>query len=85
VILNQPGQFAWQIFDAKVKSQLRDEYRIKQVTKVTANTLEELVKKLDDVNADAALAEIKAYNAAVRIDIPFNPTSRTAVAPPGSR
>jgi tricarballylate dehydrogenase len=73
VILNQPGQFAWQVFDAKVKSQLRDEYRIKQVTKVTANTLEELVKKLDDVNADAALAEIKAYNAAVRTDIPFNP------------
>ena len=73
VILNQPGQFAWQIFDAKVKGQLRDEYRIKQVTKVTANTLEELVKKLDDVNADAALREIKAYNAAVRTDIPFNP------------
>ena len=73
VILHQPGQFAWQIFDAKVKGQLRDEYRIKQVTKVTANTLEELVKKLDDVNADAALKEIKAYNAAVRTDIPFNP------------
>jgi tricarballylate dehydrogenase len=73
VILSQPGQFAWQIFDAKVKGQLRDEYRIKQVTKVTANTLEELVKKLDDVNADAALKEIKAYNAAVRTDIPFNP------------
>ena len=73
VILSQPGQFAWQIFDAKVKGQLRDEYRIKQVTKVTANTLEELVAKLDDVNADAALKEIKAYNAAVRTDIPFNP------------
>jgi len=73
VILNQPGQFAWQVFDAKVKGQLRDEYRIKQVTKVTANTLEELVKKLDDVNADVALKEIKAYNAAVRTDIPFNP------------
>jgi tricarballylate dehydrogenase len=73
VILNQPLQFAWQIFDAKVKNQLRDEYRIKQVTKVTANTLEELVKKLDDVNAEAALKEIKAYNAAVRTDIPFNP------------
>jgi tricarballylate dehydrogenase len=73
VILNQPGQFAWQVFDAKVKGQLRDEYRIKQVTKVTASTLEELVKKLDDVNAAAALAEIKAYNAAVRTDIPFNP------------
>src|SRR2546423_671041 len=73
VILQQPGQFAWQVFDAKVKSQLRDEYRIKQVTKVTANTLEELVNKLDDVDADAALNEIKAYNAAVRTDIPFNP------------
>jgi tricarballylate dehydrogenase len=73
VILNQPGQFAWQIFDAKVKGQLRDEYRIKQVTKVTANTLEELVKKLDDVNAEQALKEIKAYNAAVKTDIPFNP------------
>ncbi|HTF13762.1 MAG TPA: FAD-dependent tricarballylate dehydrogenase TcuA [Burkholderiales bacterium] len=73
VILQQPGQFAWQLFDAKVKGQLRDEYRIKQVTKVTANTLEDLVKKLDDVNADAALKEIEAYNAAVRTDIPFNP------------
>jgi tricarballylate dehydrogenase len=72
-ILNQPGQFAWQVFDAKVKGQLRDEYRIKQVTKVVANTLEELTSKLDDVNAAAALAEIKAYNAAVRQDIPFNP------------
>jgi tricarballylate dehydrogenase len=76
VILQQPGQFAWQIFDAKVKSQLRDEYRIKQVTKVTANTLEDLVRKLDDVNADVALEEIKRYNAAVRQDIPFNPNGK---------
>jgi len=73
VILNQPGQFAWQVFDAKVKAQLRDEYKIRQVTKVTADTLEELVTKLDDVDPEAALAELKAYNAAVRTDIPFNP------------
>jgi len=73
VILSQPGQFAWQIFDAKVKAQLRDEYKIRQVTKRTANTLEELVKQLDDVDADAALKELKSYNAAVRQDIPFNP------------
>ena len=50
VILQQPKQFAWQIFDAKVKAQLRDEYRIKQVTKITANTLEELVARLDDTD-----------------------------------
>jgi len=73
VILSQPGQFAWQIFDAKVKAQLRDEYKIRQVTKRVAKTLEELVKQLDDVDADAALAELRAYNAAVRTDIPFNP------------
>jgi len=73
VILNQPGQFAWQLFDQKVKHLLRDEYKIKQVTKATANTLEELVTKLDDVDPGAALAEIRAYNAAVRTDIPFNP------------
>ena len=35
VILQQPKQFAWQIFDGKVKAQLRDEYRIKQVTKIS--------------------------------------------------
>ena len=36
VILEQPGQFAWQVFDAKVTHLLRDEYRIRQVTKVQA-------------------------------------------------
>ena len=33
-ILEQPGQFAWQVFDQKVKHLQRDEYRIRQVTKV---------------------------------------------------
>jgi len=35
VILSQPDQFAWQVFDKKVLHLLRDEYRIKRVTKVT--------------------------------------------------
>jgi tricarballylate dehydrogenase len=73
VILSQPGQFAWQIFDAKVKTQLRDEYRIKQVTKRTGNTLEELVAKLEDTDGKTALEEIRQYNAAVQTEIPFNP------------
>jgi tricarballylate dehydrogenase len=73
VILGQPQQFAWQIFDAKAKAQLRDEYRIKQVTRRSANTLEDLVKQLEDTNAQTALEEIKKYNAAVRTDIAFNP------------
>jgi tricarballylate dehydrogenase len=73
VILQQPGQFAWQIFDAKVKGQLRDEYKIRQVTKRVGNTLEELVSKLEDTDQKAALAELQAYNQAVRTDVPFNP------------
>jgi tricarballylate dehydrogenase len=73
VILNQPGYFAWQIFDQKVTHLLRDEYRIKQVTKVKANTLQELAQKLDGVDPDAFLKNIEAYNKAVKTDIPFNP------------
>ena len=73
VILAQPSQFAWQIFDAKVVHLLRDEYRIREVTRVRAETLEELVGKLEDVDAAAALAEIRAYNAAVRTDVAFDP------------
>ena len=38
-VLKQPGQFAYQIFDQKVQHLLRDEYRIKQVTRIQANTL----------------------------------------------
>jgi tricarballylate dehydrogenase len=40
---------------------------------VRANTLEELVSKLEDVNAEKALETIKAYNKAVMTEVPFNP------------
>ncbi len=76
VILSQPGQFAWQVFDKKITPLLRDEYRIKQVTKVRADSLEELAKKLDGVNAAAFLKEIAEYNAAVNRDVPFDPNIR---------
>ncbi|MCW5602977.1 MAG: hypothetical protein KIT18_00285 [Burkholderiales bacterium] len=39
-ILAQPGMFAWQIFDQRAVPSLRDEYRIRQATKVVAPTLE---------------------------------------------
>jgi tricarballylate dehydrogenase len=72
-ILRQPRQFAWQVFDAKVRHLLRDEYRIRQVTKVSADTLEALCAKLEDVDASRALETLRAYNAAVRTDIAFDP------------
>jgi len=73
VVLQQPGQFAWQIFDAKVADMLRDEYRIREVTKVSANTLEDLANKLDDVNPENFLDEMAKYNAAVMTDVTFDP------------
>lgn len=75
-IMKQPGQFAWQIFDAKVSHLLRDEYRIQKVTKVTANTLDELAGKLEDVDTSACLEELLAYNAAIKEDIAFDPNSK---------
>ncbi len=74
VILGQPGQFAWQIFDHKVSHLQRDEYRIRQVTKVSANSLEDLVHKLDGVNPQQAHQTIATYNKAVDTAVPFNPT-----------
>ncbi|HUK08919.1 MAG TPA: FAD-dependent tricarballylate dehydrogenase TcuA [Stellaceae bacterium] len=73
VILEQPGQFAWQIWDQKVKHLQRDEYHHRRVTKVVGNTLEELAGKLEGVNAQQFVATMKEYNAAVRTDVPFNP------------
>lgn len=74
VVLEQPGQFAWQVFDSKVFHLYRDEYRIRQVTKARADTLEELAQKLEGVDPQAFLTTVAAYNKAVRQDIPFNPT-----------
>src|SRR6202521_2810314 len=83
VILMQPGQFAWQIFARKVAHLLRDEYRIKRVTKVSADTLEELARKLEDVDARGFLEEVRAYNAAVRVEVPFNPNVKDGRATQG--
>src|SRR4051794_30689943 len=73
VVLEQPGQFAWQIFDQKVKHLQRDEYRIRQITKVVANTIEEFAHKLEGVNAEQFVKTIKEWNAAVNKNVPFNP------------
>src|SRR5215468_9720568 len=72
-IVKQPGMFAWQVFDAKASPLLRSEYRIRRVTKAEADTLEELARKLDGVDAEAFLRTVRAYNDACRSSVPFNP------------
>ncbi len=73
-ILEQPAQTAWQVFDGKVLHLLREEYRIRQVTKARADTIAELAGKLEGIDRQAFVAEIAAFNRAVRQDIPFDPT-----------
>ena len=64
-ILGQPGQVAWQVFDAKVLDRLRDEYRIRQVSKVRANTLDALAAKMDGIDGTVFLKTVAEYNGAV--------------------
>jgi len=54
------------------------------VTKVQADTLEALVAKLDGVDPVQALATLKAFNAAVRTDVRFDPNVKDgrSAAPP---
>ena len=82
-VLRQTGQFAWQVFDAKVAPLLRDEYRIKRLTKASANTLEGLTRQLDGVDAEQALATLEAFNAAVDTATPFDPAVKDGRAATG--
>ncbi len=72
-VLEQPNQVAWQVFDDKVAHLLRDEYRIREATRIKADTLEELAAKMEGIDQRGFLAEVQQYNAAVDQDIPFNP------------
>lgn len=76
VVMEQPGQFAWQIFDSKAIKLLRPEYRIRKVTKVSAGSLAELAGKLEGVDGAAFLDEVAAYNRAVMDNAPFHPGIR---------
>jgi len=62
-VMKQPRRTAVQIFDAKTIDMVRDEYRIKQVTKFTAHTIEELAEGLE-IDAKALVRTIEAFNAA---------------------
>jgi tricarballylate dehydrogenase len=64
---------AFQIFDDKVRSMLRDEYRIPQVTMAQANTIEELAARLD-IDVSGLATTVSEFNAAVQRSVPYNPT-----------
>lgn len=62
-IMGQPHRTAIQIFDAKTSPILRDEYRIRQVTKYTAPTIGDLARQLE-IDAAALQATVDSFNRA---------------------
>ena len=74
-VLEQPGHFAWQIFDSKVLDLLYEEYRFHDAHHVEASSLRELVTKLEGVDSGEAIRTLEAFNAAVDDHASFDPTS----------
>lgn len=64
-VMKQPQRAAVQIFDSQTIKMVRDEYRIKQVTKAESNTIEGLAKELD-INPEGLAKTVAAYNAACK-------------------
>ena len=86
-ILKQPQRAAFQIFDAKAVPLLRDEYRIAQATKASADTISQLAVALG-IDLDGLAHTVDAFNEAVQPGT-FDPTrldgkGTMGIAPPKS-
>jgi tricarballylate dehydrogenase len=64
-ILRQPHRVAFQLFDSKVTHLLRDEYRIREATHATSETIGELADALG-IDREGLVRTVAAYNAAVQ-------------------
>jgi tricarballylate dehydrogenase len=62
-VMKQPKRAAVQVFDSKTIDMVRDEYRIKQVTKFTSDTLEGLADGLG-IDRETFVRTVKEFNAA---------------------
>jgi tricarballylate dehydrogenase len=71
-VLKQPGRQAFQIFDSKTIPMLRDEYRIKEATRVRADTIEALADGLT-IDTEGLRRTVDEFNAAVQ-EGEFNPS-----------
>lgn len=73
-VLQQPGQRAWQMFDAKVFDLLYAEYRFEDAHFEEADDLQSLLMKCDGLDANAALQTLHTFNASIDDDVDFDPT-----------
>lgn len=83
-VLEQPGQMAWQIFDAKVDDLLYAEYRFHDAHFVEAESLDRLIERMEGIDDKQALRQtITDFNAAVDQRTPFDPTIKDGKATSG--
>jgi len=82
-VIKQPRRAAFQIFDQKTVHMTREEYRIREVTKAEADTIEELARKLE-IDVDGLVRTVREFNAAVQAGT-FNPAIKDGKATKGIR
>ncbi|MFM7610893.1 MAG: FAD-dependent tricarballylate dehydrogenase TcuA [Alphaproteobacteria bacterium] len=81
-ILAQPGAKAWQIFDSRVLHLLEPRYSTSKP--IIGNTFEELLDQLDIDDKKTALATLKAFNDAARInEDKYDPSRKDGVRTEG--
>lgn len=80
-IMKQPQRAAVQIFDAKTIAMVRDEYRIRQVTKAEARSIAELAQKLE-IDVEGLTHTVTAFNAACQPGT-YNPSVLDGVGTKG--
>lgn len=88
VILSQPNQIAWQIFDAKTKPLWTSEYHYKnpEAARIEAPSLEVLAQKLASrglLSTQRFMETVEGFNAAVGGDVEFNPYVKDGKATEG--
>ena len=73
-VLDQPGHFAWQVFDSKVFDLLYEEYTFHDAHFVEAETIEELINKMYNVDKIQTKKTIDDFNDSVDLNSNFDPT-----------
>lgn len=73
-VLEQPGHFAWQLFDHKVFDLLYGEYTFEDASFVESDTIDGLIGQLSGVDQQGVRHTIGEFNAAVDDSITFDPT-----------
>ena len=74
IVLDQPGHFAWQVFDSKVFDLLYEEYTFHDAHFVEANSIDDLIKKMDGVDKIETKKTIVEFNNSVDLNTTFDPT-----------